>query len=238
MHFLRWFCVCLLVFVACSERTKVTNTTPQKPVLVRGTLQAWLCGVNDGLDNIGRELRFTVATGEEAVIHVQAQDGWHTQCVTDKSSEFSFLTSAGTNTVVVETRYTWPPDTFAVEISSDTTLMLDVVYRVLDPNHVRVNFSYFFTRDTLSIQEEWRQIRLLAKQLGNPFVRLEPMPCDSCRTVLDLYRYRSVSYTLRVLSDVNVGWVADTARALIQTSGSFYEDMNVYPTGGYICRSM
>lgn len=197
---------------------------------------AWQCGVGD-INNNTTETRFSVATGEAARLSILYSNGWTDSFTTDDSSQFQRLVTAGLHKIVVSTQYTWPPDTFQFYIESDTTVELNLVYRVLDPDTLLFTFSYESSQDSLGAREEWNLLRILNGQLGGAIDTWGHIPRLEWRSVYvslsRIYVHYGIPLSGRGANHVVV--VADSAATSIAADPRLSPWLSVYPKGIYFC---
>ena len=239
----------------CSEKNYI-NQPITDSVHIHGTVRAWRCGVGDRWNNPHdpEQLRFSVNTGEPATVTFIRDNGFTSIVETDDSSDVDLYLSAGSHKIVVETGYTYPPDTFYnYQLKpGDTTLSLAIAYGVLDPLNIECVFSYNSIDDTASTRAEWGVIwELNQRSYGykpafpvfninwgsspNDFRHL--YRSEYTRRVYVHYRlpiYRSQPGYRRVY---NVLEAENLLRRIMDrdTTGFSPDNFSIYPTGVYIC---
>lgn len=188
-------------------------------------------------DTFTTELRFTVATGDAAELTILYANGWADKFSTDDSSQFQRLVTPGLHKLVVSTRYTWPPDTFQFYVENDTTVELDIVYRVLDLDTLVFTFRYESSQDSLGAQEEWNLLRILNGQLGVVIDTRGFSPRLDWRSIYVSLSRIYVHYRIPLSrSDVNhVVVVWDSATKTIAADSRFSPWLSVHPKGLYVC---
>lgn len=239
----------------CSEKNYI-NQPITDSVHIHGTVRAWRCSVGDWFNNPRdpEQLRFSVNTGESATVTFIRDNGFTSAVETDTASEYDIYLSAGSHKIVVETGYTYPPDTIHnVQLRpGDTTIVLDITYTVLDPWNIECMFGYHSIDDTASVRAEWDAIwelnqRSFGHKGGVPvfdIARGGP-PSDSRRLLTSEYTQRVYAdYTLPVIREYpGFGRIYNVYEAYLvlqhildsDTTGSFPDNFSIYPTGIYGC---
>ena len=160
-------------FVSCTE--KETIVCPQEDdlthmVKVSGQVRAFRClPYEDDYNNLGKELRYTVATGERATVKFVRLTGLTFALETDDSSAFSLLLDSGAYTIVVDCPHAYPDTFFNMYFSSDTVLDLRILYDYLDSDSIHFSFNYRFQYDTLGEVEERACLGRLGSYIGGMF---------------------------------------------------------------------
>lgn len=238
----------------CTEERHI-NRSIADPVHVHGTVRAWRCGIGDWVNNSPLEpdwLRFSVRTGEPASVTFIQDNGPRRTVETDESSDFDLHLSQGSYEIVVETGYSYPPDSIDnVHLDAgDTTIVLDIVYDVMDPLNILCAFNYDSGEDTLGIGLEWGIIQELNQRSyagGNPVpvFNLGQVDPSGARTV-----YKSefspqiyVSYQLPINREYDgtrtwsVMGATEFLHAIIRNDDThfFPDNFSLSPHGVYIC---
>jgi hypothetical protein len=212
--------------------------------------------VGDPYNNPGQDsdlLRFSVWSGEPAIVTIIRDNGFTSQVETDDSSNFDLYLSAGSHIATVETGYTYPPDTFYnIQLKpGDTSLTLDIEYDVLDPLNIDFVYSYPTMDDTLGAAFErnvFSQLNRHAKIIGKPLMLdiLVWMPVDTFRFEIYESYWGTVYITHRVpirreyhgygkLYNVLEVYEKLYEAAKADTTGLIPPGFSFYPAGGYIC---
>ena len=244
--------------LSCTEKTTIVRPIDGDVVHLSGVVYAWRCnGPNDHFNNPTEEhlIRFSMKTGEPAKITFIRDNGFESQWETDDSSSFERYLSAGTYNAVVETGYTWPPDTFYnIHLTpGDTTLRLDIRYHVIDPLYLTFAFRYPTLSNLQPVAEEFDAILKtgnLARriQVPGPLNILYTMPPDTFVTDTFCLRnphgpcwvYHEVP-VIRELGGYGDLWnVLDAYYSIMaakesDTTGVVPPNLSLHPTGAYIC---
>jgi hypothetical protein len=153
--------------LSCSDETTVfQNVIQGEQVRVTGEVRAWRCSVGDYWNNRSVDPRFAVETGDTARVIIAYSNGWRDTVLTDSVSGFHRLVGIGLHKIIVETRYTWPADTFQFYLERDTALSLNIEYDVLIPDSVTIYFEFPSYADTIGAAKEWEALRRLNGRLG------------------------------------------------------------------------
>lgn len=240
---------------SCTEK-KYVNQPITDSSHVHGIVRAWRCAVGDVLNNPQdpSRLRYSVYTGEPAAVTFVRDNGFTSIVETDDSSEFDVYLSAGSHKIVVKSGYTFPADTFYnIQLKpGDTTLVLDIVYAVLDPLNITCVFSYPTIEDTLSTESEWDVIRELNQR---SYIGGKPLPVfnfDQVALPSELRRVHQSAYTSHVYVTYQLPirreyqgygkmWNVSEANNLLlriiegDTTGFFLDNFSLYPSGSYAC---
>jgi hypothetical protein len=249
--------VLALFLSGCTEKNYTVNQCPSETVHIKGTVYAWRCGIRDPVNNHpgSDQNRFSLNTGEAAIVTFIRDNGFRTTVETDDSSNFELYLSAGSHEIEIETGYTYPnPIKRNVQLwPGDTTLALDIGYRVLDPLHISCVFLYPTINDTMSTAAEWAiinklnlgdyqskdgievldisgitspsQWRNVLQSLWTPTVHVDYQ--------LPINRFRSSSN--RTLYNVYEGYELLRGALIKDTTGVFPPNFSIYPAGSYIC---
>ncbi|HUU45276.1 MAG TPA: hypothetical protein VM118_06040 [Acidobacteriota bacterium] len=240
-----------LFLTHCTEERCPVSQLPTDSVEVQGTVYAWRCSVGDWNNPFDPELsRFSVNTGEAATVTFIRDDGFTSVVETDDSSDFNLRLSAGAHKVVVETGYSFPPDTFYnIQLQpGDTTLVFDVVYCALDPLNITFVFSYPPQLDTMGMAAEWEVLNRLNQYTyrfggGHPLLDItdveSPEPFHRVTGAhfsyydLPVYRHHPIYGT-----PFNVCEAYELIQGVIDedTTGLVPDHLYVYPTGNYMCK--
>lgn len=186
---------------ACTKKY-ITNYPITDSTHVRGVVRAWMCFVGDGRNN--REgpwrQRFSVYTGEPAIVTLIRDNGFASVVETDDSSQFDLRLSAGSHKIVIETGWSYPPDTFYnVQLKpGDTTLTLDIVYATLDPLNIDCVFTYGSIKDTAGTLAEWNLISELNRRSAGPHGGFPVFNIDRSNPPSDSRHMDPTEYTQRV----------------------------------------
>ena len=250
--------VLITVLLSCTENTTIIRPIDGDAVHLFGVVYAWRCyGPNDYFNNPTEEhlIRFSMKTGEPAKITFIRDNGFESYWETDDSSSFERYMSAGTYIAVVETGYTWPPDTFYnIHLTpGDTTLRLDIGYDVIDPLHLTFAFQYPTINDLQPVAEEFDAILKtgnLARRIHfpGPLNILYTMSPDTYVTDTFCLRnpdgpcwvYHEVP-VIRELGGYGELWnVLDAYHSIMaakesDTTGVVPANLSLHPTGSYFC---
>ncbi len=239
----------------CTEKKHI-NQPITDSVHVHGTVRAWRCRVGDVINNNPLDpskLRFSVRTGESATVTFIRDNGFTSIAETDDSSDIDLRLSAGSHKIVVETGYSYPPDTsYNVQLNpGDTTLVLDIAYAVLDPLNITCGFIYASIDDTLSTEVEWDVIQELNQRSyisGKPFPAFNISQADpsELRQVhrSDFSPQVYVSYQLPIYRGYhgygklwNIMEADDVLHGIIRgdTTRFFPGNFSLSPSGMYLC---
>lgn len=185
--FLLCLIMVLLVGLSCTEERTVVRPIDTEAVHLEGVLYGWFCGVGDLWNNPpSRSARlFSSFTRESASITLIRDNGFTSWFETDDSSRFLRYVSAGSYKMVIETGYSWPPDTILnIHLTpGDTVLELDIVYDVMDPDTLTFYFFYPTIDDTLGIKHEFQTVLKLDESvipltIAGPLPIWRSMPMD------------------------------------------------------------
>lgn len=255
--FFCWLIVLGIVGLSCTEERTIICPVETETVHLQGVLYGWRCGVGDAWNNpwTKAERLFSSFAGESASITLIRDNGFTTWFETDDSSRFDRYVSAGSYKLVIETGYSWPPDTILnIHLTpGDTLLELDIVYDVLDPERISFYFFYPTINDTASIQQEFNavlKLNVAARIIGipGPLNVHRTMPMDQLLAYRSFWiPYGSASYyviyelpIIRLYQGYTEGWnVIQAYEALhyqlhADTSGVF-ANLSIAPRGFYAC---
>jgi hypothetical protein len=248
--------VVALYLSGCTEKNYTVNQCPSETVHIKGTVYAWHCSIGDIWNNDPNpeRNRFSLNTGEPAIVTFIRDNGFVTTIETDDSSDFVLYLSAGPHKIAVETGYTYPPDTFYnVQLRpGDTTLPLNIIYQVDDPLYITNVFWYSTINDTQSAQAEWEMLLELNRRTqvsGKSFPALDiswnASPSEYRQVDQSPYtRTVFTRYVLPVRRDYQgylKQWnVIEACNLLLDligqdTTGLVYPEFGLYPTGIYGC---
>ena len=253
----RLFAVVFIVFLTvlclsnCTEK-KYINQPLTDAVHIHGVVYGWRCGVGDQLNNPRdpRKRRFSVTTGEPATVTFIRDNGFTSTIDTDDSSAFELYLSAGSHRIIVETGFSYEPDTvYNVQLKpGDTTLALDILYATMDPLHLQCVFQYLSYNDTLGADREWQILYELNQRSYSSKKPFRVFDFDWSRSPVEFRsRYESgrlCVYVLPILrrsSWYGKVFTVGEARYRLQTiidddsTGTFPHALKVYLEGGYIC---
>ncbi|MGH8015287.1 MAG: hypothetical protein ACREBV_03765 [Candidatus Zixiibacteriota bacterium] len=248
-----------LLSITCTEKTIVQSNIGDV-VHLTGVLYVWRCiGPRDPFadPHFPDSNRFSVNTEESARITFIRDNGFVNSWLTDSSSAFERFISAGSYLAIVETGYTWPPDTFynLHFKPGDTTLSINIIYDVVDPLHITFAFHYPLLQERLSAKEEFDaiiKVGILARRPGipGPLYALYSMASDTFFTETLCFSDSSdcwVMYdvpVIRKMSGYGELWnVLDAFYAIWDamqkdTGGTVVpNNMSIWPTGGYVCHT-
>jgi len=235
----------------CTEK-KYINQPLTDTVHIHGIVYGWRCGIGDWINNPRdpQTRRFSVTTGEPATVTFIRDNGFTTTVETDDSSAFELYLSAGSHKVIVETGFSYAPDTvYNTQLKpGDTTLAFDILYATMDPSHLQCWFQYPSLEDTLGANREWQ---ILSELNQRSYSSGKPFPVfglDWSRSPTEFRsRYESGRLSVYVLPILRESswygkvYTVGEARYLLQkiidddTTGTFPHSLTIYLAGGYIC---
>ncbi|MEW6013881.1 MAG: hypothetical protein AB1690_01020 [Candidatus Zixiibacteriota bacterium] len=236
----------VLFLSSCEEKISSVDSS-SAPMTVSGTLYAWRCGIRDWFNNnLQADNRFYTRTGDSAAIRFFAHGKPPLSTFTDQNSRFEFSLDAGIYNIEYLTGYSWPPDTiYDVSIASDTTIVLDMVLRSLDPLYLCFEFTYNQYQDTLRIDEDWNCLKKLNQFMGGVLDIQGLYPPKGARTWFVLERQNSISiyiyYRVPIRRDrIHLGQALEIASRFVYSNMIEFEPIkSVNPCGSMIpCLAM
>jgi hypothetical protein len=256
-HVLLYLVLMLLAGLSCTEERTIIQPVESESVRLQGTLYGWFCGVGDLVNNppTKNQRLFGSYAGESAEITLIRDNGFTTWFDTDDSSSFFRYVSAGSYKIIIETGYSWPPDTVLnVHLTpGDTLLELDIVYDVTEPDTVAFYFFYPTIDDTVGIIAEFQTIFTLSNSvmpttLPNPLPIWWNMPMGQFAAYRSYWQpsysdYYYVVYHIPVVRECQYylkGWNVLQAweelhEVLEADTTGAYANVSVSPLGTYPC---
>ena len=166
--FIELFSKLVLVFVitGCSDDGNPVGVSGANHVT--GQVMIYLCTLwEDDFNNWGWDHRYTVTTGEKAEVRLVFPNGQSRQILTDDSSAFLYVLDSGTYDIIVQTPHSYP-DTFSnVEIATDTTLKLKILFDYLETDHLTFYYRYNSGLDSLGERLERHYLEKIDQSIGN-----------------------------------------------------------------------
>ncbi len=144
--------IAVLMLMSCTEQN-IYNSCPDHSIRVTGEVLAWYCEVNSIMYSTP-EPRYTVWTGETAIVKFVSLAGNTFAIGTDDSSRFDVRIDRGAYSMIVQIGHAYPDTFYNVYLSSDTLLILNTVYDFLDSDTLTFEFRYGSADDSLGIDSE------------------------------------------------------------------------------------
>lgn len=218
-----------VTILSCADET-VKSSQSRPSVRVTGEVLAWYCGVRDGW-NPTPEPRYTVATGEPALVKFIRTDGLTVEVKTDESSSLNASIEKGSYMLVLQIGHAYPDTLPSVTITGDTTIELNAVYDFLASDTIDLSFYYRSTADSLGEAEEYMWLERLANEMEPSLVLSNALRrVDSNQWV----SWVVVHYRVPLAPDFLAWEVCEQAKTTVSQLGDFPDNFHIR-LDSYIC---
>jgi hypothetical protein len=222
----------VLVLAGCTDKN-VFVSSEKETVQLQGTVQSWVCGTWD--PGTYPPKPFVERTGEHPRLTIIYTDNATQTFTVNDSSKFSYAVTPGPCKIAVTTRFTDPADTFRFYFDNDTSIDLDIVMHILEPDSLAVLFWYSAVPDSSAIGSEWVKLKLFNEYLLGSLQTDGTLPRTEWRSLNTEYQIYS-SWRIPVKdSTYNVLVVHSRAEEILVADTLYFDNMDVYPNGVYAC---
>lgn len=219
------FLIVLVLLVSCDSDDTITNSNN---ITVQGQLLAYYCGVDDIINNTGKDLRYTAVTGESGVCSFINPEGKRYLSETDDSSNFIISLPPDSYAVHVITSHSYPDTVAHLNISEDTSITLKIAYEFIYTDSI--DFNFYYTSDTLTASEEMVLLNLLMNLSGNM-----ASPEAARRWEYEIFGALRVKYRTPLKPEARMIFVYESTKNVIDSlPGIFPQSLSIDP-GAYIC---
>jgi len=230
----------VVMVVSCTEEKIINNYHTGTQAEVTGSVELWRCGVGDPLNNnmFESHLFDYQTSGDSCLITFTRLNGLQYSFYTGDSASIEVVLDRGPYMITLESRWTLPHTYSNVYVDNDTTIELDLVNAVLDPDTLMVSFRYE-PGDSMGAAWEWKKIRRLNGFLGNKLWISGINVPDSMVMRREVYELSSRIYTLWPIvvrtPEYHVWDVGLESQEFAQHYSSDTASLSVHPRGLYIC---